>query len=54
MNWMVRMSAEMEVSMNSVERMIEYNSLDSEAPAIVPDNRPPENWPSQVVIPAGS
>ena len=45
MNWMVRMCAELEVSMNSVERMIEYMPMESEAPAIVGDSRPPDNWP---------
>ena len=47
MNWMVRMSAEMEVSMNCVERMIEYAPMDSEAPAVIDSNRPPEDWPQQ-------
>lgn len=50
MNWMVRMSAELEVSMNSVERVIEYLPLPSEAPAIVPGKRPPPSWPSAGVI----
>lgn len=50
MNWLVRMTAELEVSMNSVERLVEYNPLETEAPAVVDSNRPPESWPSQGVI----
>ena len=50
MNWLVRMTAELEVSMNSVERVVEYNPLDSEAPAIIEGNRPAAIWPSQGVI----
>lgn len=44
---MVRMTADLEVSMNSVERVVEYEPLETEAPAIVPNNRPPQNWPSE-------
>ena len=50
MNWMVRMTAELEVSMNSVERVVEYEPLDTEAAAIISDNRPPSHWPSRGVI----
>ena len=50
MNWMVRMCAELEVSMNSVERMIEYMPMESEAPAIVDDSRPPDDWPHEGAI----
>lgn len=50
MNWLVRMSAELEVSMNSVERVVEYMPLESEAAAIVESNRPTDDWPSQGAI----
>lgn len=50
MNWLVRMTAELEVSMNSVERMVEYDPMESEAAAIVEENRPSSNWPTQGVI----
>ena len=50
MNWLVRMTAELEVSMNSVERVVEYNPMESEAAAIVGNNRPASNWPPQGVI----
>lgn len=31
--------------MNSVERLLEYSSLQTEAPAVIKDRRPPSNWP---------
>lgn len=46
MNWMVRMTAELEVSMNSVERVVEYEPMDAEAPAVIEGHRPPPGWPS--------
>lgn len=36
--------------MNSVERLIEYKPMATEAPAVIEDNRPAENWPSQGII----
>jgi ATP-binding cassette subfamily C (CFTR/MRP) protein 1 len=33
--------------MTSVERLMYYTrNIDSEAPQIIEENRPPENWPS--------
>ena len=52
MNWLVRQSTELEVNMNAVERVIEYTKLTPEKPPIVPDNRPPSEWPSEGVITA--
>lgn len=50
-SWMVRQGAEVENDMNSVERLLHYgNKLDAEAPAVVEDNRPPENWPASGAI----
>ncbi|CAK7266136.1 Transporter of the ATP-binding cassette (ABC) [Sporothrix epigloea] len=45
--WLVRLYATNEQNMNSVERIKEYLEVDQEAAAIVEDNRPPANWPSQ-------
>ncbi|CAM9817056.1 unnamed protein product, partial [Phaeothamnion confervicola] len=42
----VRMHAQMEMSVNSIERLDEYTALPQEAPAVVPGNRPPAGWPS--------
>ncbi|GFR41153.1 hypothetical protein Agub_g1817 [Astrephomene gubernaculifera] len=47
MNWMVRQTTELEVNMNSVERMIEYDRYEEEAPAVIECSRPPANWPAQ-------
>ncbi|GAB4815546.1 hypothetical protein N2152v2_002592 [Parachlorella kessleri] len=47
MNWMVRMTTELEVNLNSVERMVEYTTYESEAPAVIPERRPLPGWPSQ-------
>ncbi|KAJ3186178.1 hypothetical protein HDU85_007618 [Gaertneriomyces sp. JEL0708] len=43
--WVVRMHALMEMSMNSVERVQEYLAVDQERASIVPDHRPPADWP---------
>lgn len=45
--WLVRLYAMNEQNMNSVERIKEYLDVEQEAPAIVEDSRPPENWPSK-------
>ncbi|ANZ77064.1 BA75_04186T0 [Komagataella pastoris] len=45
LNWIVRMTVEVETNIVSVERIIEYSTLKSEAPAIIEDNRPPKDWP---------
>ncbi|KAI8923601.1 ABC transporter type 1, transmembrane domain-containing protein, partial [Entophlyctis helioformis] len=45
--WTVRMHAEMEMNMNSVERVQEYMQIEQEPASIVPDNRPAPEWPSQ-------
>ena len=39
LNWATRMGSEMEMGMNSVERMSEYLEYDSEAPAVIEGNR---------------
>jgi ABC-type multidrug transport system fused ATPase/permease subunit len=50
MSAMVQTHASLEMSMNSVERVEEYSRTDQEPPAIVEDNRPPENWPQHGAI----
>lgn len=45
MSAMVQTHASLEMSMNSVERVEEYSRTEQEPPAIVEENRPPENWP---------
>lgn len=46
LNWCVRQMAEVEIQMNSVERMSHYmKNLESEAPAQIEGNRPNPEWP---------
>ena len=46
LNWIVRMTVEVETNIVSVERMMEYSNLTPEAPEIIPQNRPPIDWPA--------
>ncbi|PCH42091.1 pleiotropic drug resistance ABC transporter [Wolfiporia cocos MD-104 SS10] len=43
---LVRVLAQLELDFNSVERIVEYLGVSQEAPAIVPNSRPPAYWPS--------
>jgi len=45
LNWMVRMSSELETNIVSVERVKEYSETPTEAEWIIPDSRPPDEWP---------
>ncbi|KAL5604443.1 hypothetical protein BROUX41_002415 [Berkeleyomyces rouxiae] len=47
LNWIVRQSVEVETNIVSVERVLEYAGIKSEAPDIVPDHRPPAAWPAK-------
>uniref|UniRef100_A0A3Q1HYV3 Multidrug resistance-associated protein 4 n=1 Tax=Anabas testudineus TaxID=64144 RepID=A0A3Q1HYV3_ANATE len=47
--WGVRQSAEVENMMTSVERVVEYTELESEAPWET-HKRPPPNWPSKGLV----
>ncbi|XP_006630977.3 ATP-binding cassette sub-family C member 2 [Lepisosteus oculatus] len=44
LNWLVRMTSELETNIVAVERVSEYTEIDNEAPWIT-DKRPPQNWP---------
>lgn len=46
LNWIVRMTVEVETNIVSVERILEYSELTPEAPEVVEDRRPPPHWPS--------
>ncbi|KAK9487533.1 hypothetical protein V1527DRAFT_460806 [Lipomyces starkeyi] len=50
MFWVVLLYATNEMNMNSVERIDEFLAIEQEAPDIVPDHRPPPNWPSSGAI----
>ena len=45
--WLVRLYSSNEQNMNSVERVKEYTEVEQEARDIIPETRPPGNWPSQ-------
>ncbi|KAI8865425.1 hypothetical protein GQ42DRAFT_151769 [Ramicandelaber brevisporus] len=50
-SWCVRQFAEVEMAMNSVERIDVYcTQLEAEAPAVIADNRPAAAWPSAGAI----
>ncbi|RKF62208.1 Metal resistance protein YCF1 [Erysiphe neolycopersici] len=46
LNWIVRQTVEVETNIVSVERVLEYGRLPSEAPEIIHRNRPPNSWPT--------
>ncbi|KAI9203690.1 P-loop containing nucleoside triphosphate hydrolase protein [Polychytrium aggregatum] len=43
----VRIHSQMELNMNSVERVHEYLEIDQEAPAVIETSRPPPGWPAK-------
>lgn len=45
LNSLVRQTVEVETNIISVERVLEYASLPSEAPTMIEDKRPPSSWP---------
>ena len=45
LNWMVRMTSELEANLVSVERIKEYTEVPMEAEWIIPESRPPKDWP---------
>lgn len=47
LNWIVRMTVEVETNIVSVERIKEYSEIKSEAPLVIEDHRPPADWPSK-------
>ncbi|RKO93599.1 P-loop containing nucleoside triphosphate hydrolase protein, partial [Blyttiomyces helicus] len=48
--WIVRYYADMEMAMNSVERVAEYTATEQEPPAVIEGSRPPAEWPSKGAI----
>lgn len=50
LNWIVRQTVEVETNIVSVERVLEYARLPSEAPEIVSKNRPPVSWPARGAV----
>ena len=50
LNWIVRQTVEVETNIVSVERVLEYAHLPSEAPNIIRNNRPDAKWPSKGAV----
>ncbi|KAJ2966411.1 hypothetical protein NQ176_g10163 [Zarea fungicola] len=47
LNWIVRQTVEVETNIVSVERVLEYAALPSEAPEVIANHRPPVAWPAK-------
>ncbi|XP_040570074.1 multidrug resistance-associated protein 1 [Lepeophtheirus salmonis] len=45
LNWLVRMASEVETNIVAVERIQEYTKAEKEAPWIIEDTKPDEDWP---------
>jgi ATP-binding cassette subfamily C (CFTR/MRP) protein 1 len=50
LNWIVRQTVEVETNIVSVERVLEYATLPSEAPEIISKKRPPISWPARGAV----
>ena len=50
LNWIVRNTVEVETNIVSVERVLEYARLPSEAPDIISKRRPKISWPGQGAV----
>ena len=50
LNWIVRLTVEVETNIVSVERVLEYAGLPSEAPDVISKNRPKISWPAHGAI----
>ena len=50
LNWIVRQTVEVETNIVSVERVLEYTRLPSEAPDIIPRTRPNVSWPAHGAV----
>ncbi|XP_015211606.1 ATP-binding cassette sub-family C member 3 isoform X2 [Lepisosteus oculatus] len=50
LNWLVRMSSDLESNIVAVERVKEYSETKTEAPWVIEDKRPPPDWPSQGTV----
>lgn len=50
LNWIVRQTVEVETNIVSVERVLEYARLPSEAPEIISKKRPAVSWPARGAV----
>lgn len=44
--WTCRFYTQLELDLNSVERVVEYLDIPQEPPAVIQNSRPPAHWPS--------
>ncbi|CAL1277165.1 unnamed protein product [Larinioides sclopetarius] len=49
-NWLVRMSSELETNIVAVERILEYTYTPTEAPWIIEGKTPPKEWPDRGTV----
>jgi ABC-type multidrug transport system fused ATPase/permease subunit len=47
LNWVVRMTSELETNIVAIERTKEYAETPTEAPPIIKDRRPDPDWPQE-------
>ncbi|XP_046565289.1 multidrug resistance-associated protein 1-like [Haliotis rubra] len=50
MGWMVRQISDLQTNIVSVERVKQYSELQTEADAVLPDSRPPTDWPQNGTV----
>ena len=50
LNWIIRQTVEVETNIVSVERVLEYAELPSEAPEVIFKNRPAMSWPRKGAV----
>ncbi|XP_067039421.1 multidrug resistance-associated protein 1-like isoform X2 [Acropora muricata] len=50
LNWMIRMTSELETNLVAVERIAEYCDVPTEADRIIRNSRPVSSWPQQGVV----
>ena len=50
LNWIVRQTVEVETNIVSVERVLEYARLPSEAPEVIQNHRPKLSWPARGAV----
>nr|XP_045608210.1 multidrug resistance-associated protein 1-like isoform X2 [Procambarus clarkii] len=50
LNWLVRMSSDVEINIVAVERIKEYTETPQEAPWDIPSNKPHKEWPEAGVV----
>lgn len=48
LNWLVRMTSDVETNIVAVERIKEYGETPQEAAWDIPENKPAPEWPSKV------